>query len=141
MEHHRRRKQQRSRERKEEAAAKEAVVKEAAATPRLEVGVADRKLDALIEEELRSRAKSVPASSCMAEMKRLGASAAESLRAPQGPPVTYHPQPAQEQVHQLVMDPRGQSMGLGHLQEAVRHSFESSAERTTRTSTTGSNST
>jgi len=103
MEHHRRRKQQRSRERKEEAAAKEAVVKEAAAaTPRLEVGVADRKLDALIEEELRSRAKSVPASSSTAEMKRLGASAAELLRAPQGPPVTYHPQPAQEQVHQLV---------------------------------------
>ena len=121
MEQHQRRKQQRSRERKEEAAAKEA----AAAKPQLEVGVADRKLDALIEEELRSRAKSAPASSSTAEVKRLGASTAESLRPPQGPPVTYHPQhPAQDQVHQLVMDPRGQSMGLGHLQEAVRRSFD-----------------
>ena len=130
MEQHRRRKQQRSRERKEEAAAKDAAAKDASAASRepstkpLEIGAADRRLDALIEEEIRSRARSVPASSTTAEVKRLGSSMAASL-GPQGPPVTYHPpHPAQEQVHQLVMDPRGQSMGLGHLQEAVRHSFE-----------------
>ena len=91
MEQHRRRKQQRSRERKEEAA-KEAAAKDSAASarpPQVEVGVADRRLDALIEEEMRSWARSVPASSsAAAEVKRLGASIAESSRT-HGPPGTY----------------------------------------------------
>ena len=62
----RRRRQQRSRERKE------------AAAPPVEIGVADRRLDALIEEELQGkagRAQSVPVRA--AEVKRLGAAAGD----------------------------------------------------------------
>ena len=105
--------QQRSRERKEAAAP-------------LEVGAADRRLDALIEEEMKAkaaRAQSVPVGA--AEVKRLGVaagvggghggqSAATASSGHQGPP----------EVRQLLNDPRGQVMGLGHLQEAVRQSFE-----------------
>ena len=108
----RRRRQQRSRERKEAAAP-------------LEVGAADRRLDALIEEEMKAkaaRAQSVPVGA--AEVKRLGVAAgvggghgghsAATASSGQGPP----------EVRQLLNDPRGQVMGLGHLQEAVRQSFE-----------------
>ena len=110
----RRRRQQRSRERKE------------AAAPQVEVGAADRRLDALIEEEMKAkaaRAQSVPVGA--AEVKRLGVaagvggghgghSAAAASSGHQGPP----------EVRQLLNDPRGQVMGLGQLQEAVRQSFE-----------------
>ena len=109
----RRRRQQRSRERKEAAAP-------------LEVGAADRRLDALIEEEMKAkaaRAQSVPVAA--AEVKRLGVaagaggghgghSAVTASSGHQGTP----------EIRQLLNDPRGQVLGLGHLQEAVRQSFE-----------------
>ena len=50
MEQRRRRQQQRSRERQAQDQAK-------APAPQVEVGVADRRLDALIEEEMRARAR------------------------------------------------------------------------------------
>ena len=110
----RRRRQQRSRERKE------------AAAPPVEIGVADRRLDALIEEELQGkamRAQSVPVRA--AEMKRLGA-AAGAGSGQGGPPAVAASSghQGQQEVRQLLNDPRGQVMGLGHLQEAVRQSFE-----------------
>ena len=109
----RRRRQQRSRERKDAAAP-------------LEVGAADRRLDALIEEEMKAkaaRAQSVPVAA--AEVKRLGVaagaggghgghSAVTASSGHQGTP----------EIRQLLNDPRGQVLGLGHLQEAVRQSFE-----------------
>ena len=106
----RRRRQQRSRERKDAAAP-------------LEVGAADRRLDALIEEEMKAkaaRAQSVPVAA--AEVKRLGVaagaggghgghSAVTASSGHQGTP----------EIRQLLNDPRGQVLGLVHLQEAVRH--------------------
>ena len=110
----RRRRQQRSRERKE------------AAAPQVEIGAADRRLDALIEEELMAkaaRAQSVPVGA--AEVKRLGV-AASAGSGHGGPPAVAAASGGQGQpeVRQLLNDPRGQAMGLGHLQEAVRQSFE-----------------
>ena len=85
--------------------------------------MADRRLDALIEEELQGkamRAQSVPV-----RMKRLGA-AAGAGSGQGGPPAvaTSSGHQGQQEVRQLLNDPRGQVMGLGHLQEAVRQSFE-----------------
>ena len=110
----RRRRQQRSRERKE------------AAAPPVEIGVADRRLDALIEEELQgkaARAQSVPVRA--AEVKRLGAAAGDGS-GHGGPTVVAASSghQGQQEIRQLLNDPRGQVMGLGHLQEAVRQSFE-----------------
>ena len=114
MEQRRRRQQQRSRERKDSQAQQQ-----------VEVGVADKRLDALIEEEMRARAQSVPVAA--AEIKRLGGAAAggehghggRSMAASSGSQGQGQPE-----VRQLLNDPRGQAMGLGHLQEAVRQSFE-----------------
>ena len=79
----------------------------------------------LIEEELQGkamRAQSVPVRA--AEMKRLGA-AAGAGSGQGGPPVVAASSghQGQQEVRQLLNDPRGQVMGLGHLQEAVRQSF------------------
>ena len=110
----RRRRQLRSRERKE------------AAAPPVEIGVADPRLDALIEEEMQGkamRAQSMPVRA--AEMKRLGGAAGVEL-GQGGPPMVAASSghQGQQEVRQLLSDPRGQAMGLGHLQEAVRQSFE-----------------
>ena len=110
----RRRRQQRSRERQE------------AAAPQVEIGAADRRLDALIEEEMKAkaaRAQSVPVGA--AEVKRLGV-AAGAGSGHGGPPAmaASSGNQGQHEVRQLLNDPRGQAMGLGHLQEAVRQSFE-----------------
>ena len=70
MEQRRRRQQQRSRERKEAAES------QPDRAPQMEIGAADRRLDALIEEELKTkaaRAQSVPVRA--AEVKRLGVAA------------------------------------------------------------------
>ena len=88
--------------------------------------MADRRLDALIEEELQGkamRAQSVPVRA--AEVKRLGAAAGDGSG--HGGPTAVAASSGhqgQQEVRQLLNDPRGQVMGLGHLQEAVRQSFE-----------------
>ena len=60
-----------------------------------------------------------------AEVKRLGvaAGAGSGHGGPaRGAASSGHQ--GQREVRQLLNDPRGQAMGLGHLQEAVRQSFE-----------------
>ena len=121
MEQRRRRQQQRSRERKETAES------QPDRAPQVEIGAADRRLDALIEEELKTkaaRAQSVPVRA--AEVKRLGVAAASADSGHGGHPTAAASSGGQGQpeVRQLLNDPRGQAMGLGHLQEAVRQSFE-----------------
>ena len=106
----RRRRQQRSRERKETV------------EPQVEIGAADRRLDALIEEELKAkaaRAQSVPVRA--AEVKRLGV-AAGAGSGQGGPPVVAASSghPGQQEIRQLLNDPRGQAMGLGYSGDLVQ---------------------
>ena len=80
---------------------------------RLELGVADRRLDALLEEE-RSRAASMPA---QPGVRRLEVSGRGQEPRPS--------QPARDGrgVPDALSDPRAEALGLGALQDAVRHSF------------------
>ena len=88
---------------------------------RLEVGAADRRLDALIEEE-RGRAVSLPAEPGVKRLEVTGGRSQSSQQGPlmgqlQGPPM------GQQVVQDALSDPRAEAMGLGALQDAVRHSF------------------
>ena len=80
---------------------------------RLELGVADRRLDALLEDE-RSRAASMPAQPGVRRLEVSGRG--------------QEPQPSQPArdgrgVPDALSDPRAEALGLGALQDAVRHSF------------------
>ena len=88
---------------------------------RLEVGGADRRLDALIEEE-RGRAVSLPAEP---GVKRLEVTGGRSQSSQQGPLMgqLQGPVMGQQTVQDALSDPRAEAMGLGALQNAVRHSF------------------
>ena len=88
---------------------------------RLEVGAADRRLDALIEEE-RGRAVSLPAGP---GVKRLEVAGGRSQSSQQGPMMgqLQGPVTGPQTVPDALSDPRAEAMGLGALQDAVRHSF------------------
>ena len=121
MEQRRRWQQQRSRERKGQPEGQAPVDQ----GPSLEIGAADRRLDALLEEEKRSRAaraQSVPVAA--AEMKRLSAEAAGQRHGDQPAASASSGSQMMPDVRQLLVDPRGQALGIGHLQEAVRQSVE-----------------
>eukprot|EP00435_Cladocopium_sp_Y103_P057062 s2541_g19.t1 len=90
-----------------------------------EVGVADSRLDALLEEErLRTRAASLPAGP---EIRRLtlGEPRTTSGGVPSDRGQTGQPVMIQQQagVEGMLNDPRAQALGLGQLQEALRQSF------------------
>ena len=80
---------------------------------RLELGAADRRLDALLEEE-RARAASVPA---RPDVKRL------EVRSGAGSQPSQPVQDVGQGARDALNDPRAEALGLGALQDAVRHSF------------------
>ena len=73
---------------------------------RLEIAEADRRLDALLEEE-RGRAASLPAQPGVKRLEIAGGRA----------------QSSQQGLQEALNDPRAEAMGLGALQDAFRHSF------------------
>ena len=93
----------------------------------LVIGEADRRLDALIEQEKRSqRAASLPAPSGLRRVAIQGDQGASSSQAA-GTGMALHPGQGEGQeaaAGQVLTDPRAAQLGLGQLQQAVRSSFE-----------------